>query len=197
MSAPAWFGAVLAGGRSERMGRDKALLAVGGEPLWKRQLGVLRDSGVADPVLVRGPDQEAPAGVRCLRDSHPGIGPMGGLHAALVAAGQSPLVVLAVDMPGIGPDWFAWLGGFCAGGAGAVARHARGCEPLAAIYPLSALPVVNEAIAGRDYSLQRVAHRLAGMGLLKLVDIRPEDTGRLRSLNTTEDVDALESDSPR
>ncbi len=177
------------------MGRDKAFLVVGAAPLWKRQLGVLRDSGVADPFLVRGLGQENPEGARCIHDSHPGIGPMGGLHAALIAASPSPLAVLAVDMPGIGPDWFAWLGGFCTGGAGAVARHAQGCEPLAAIYPPSALPVVNEAIAARDYSLQRVAHRLAGLGFIRLVDIRPQDAGRLRSLNTAGDLGALEPGS--
>ena len=184
------FGAVLAGGQSRRMGADKAALAIDGVPLWRRQLRVLRDAGVSDPVLVRGPGQPAPEGVRILRDLHPGIGPMGGLHAALAAAGDAPLALLAVDMPGIGPDWFAWLLGHCGDGTGAMARHALGCEPLAAVYPPSALPLVDEAVSRGDYSLQRLAVALAGSGRMRLVDLGPAEVDRVRSVNTPLDSGA-------
>ena len=42
---------LLAGGRSERMGRDKALLEIAGEPLWKRQVERLVAAGAAEVVV--------------------------------------------------------------------------------------------------------------------------------------------------
>ena len=79
-------GVVLAGGDSRRMGCDKAEIVIGGEPLWRRQVRVLRTAG-ADPVmLVRRPGQSAPDGIPILRDGVGDAGPMAGLQAALSAA---------------------------------------------------------------------------------------------------------------
>jgi len=179
-----WLGAVLAGGLSKRMGSDKAEVMIEGVPLWSRQRDVLRSAGIGRVFLVRQPGQAAPEGVPCLLDSVPGIGPLGGLHAALHEAGDSPVAVLAVDMPGIGPDWYAWLSAFCDEGVGAMARSAAGCEPLAAIYPPVALAFAEAAVAKGDYSLQRLALSLAERGHLRLVGLDPAGMKRVQSLNT-------------
>ncbi len=181
-----WLGAVLAGGHSKRMGSDKAAMMREGVPLWSRQRDVLRDAGVVRVFLVRQPGQSAPEGVPCLRDSVPGIGPLGGLHAALREAGNSPVAVLAVDMPGIGPDWYAWLSGFCAQGVGAMARHGAGCEPLAALYPPGALAFAEAAIAKGNYSLQRLARDLADSGQMNFVSLDDTAKRRVQSVNTPE-----------
>jgi molybdopterin-guanine dinucleotide biosynthesis protein A len=89
------IGVVLAGGRSTRMGRDKALLDWHGRPLLERQLDALRASGV-DDVRVSG-DRPAYRGVA---DARPGLGPLAGLAAVAGAmAGEAELVVIPVDMP--------------------------------------------------------------------------------------------------
>src|SRR5579859_3408011 len=88
MSRAVWSlgGTVLAGGKSRRMGRDKAMLDRNGEPLWRRQSRVLRELG-ADPVtLVRRRGQPQLGGnVRLLYDTVDGVGPLAGLHVALWA----------------------------------------------------------------------------------------------------------------
>lgn len=134
------LGVVLAGGESRRMGRDKAFLEADGEPLWKRQVGVLRDAGAGRVVLIRRRGQDPVAYDDCHFDVFTGCGPLAGIHAALEIGGHPHVGVLAVDMPGIDAAWFGWLGGFCKAGVGAVARGDRALEPLAAIYPAEALP---------------------------------------------------------
>jgi molybdopterin-guanine dinucleotide biosynthesis protein A/aminoglycoside phosphotransferase (APT) family kinase protein len=177
-------GIVLAGGQSRRLGSDKAEIRVGGEPLWSRQLRVLRDAGASPVALVRRPGQPSPQGVRVLRDLVDGAGPLAGLHAAL-ASGPGPwIAVLAVDMPGIGPAWFRRLLGFCRPGCGAMARHAEACEPLAAIYPAEAMAAVTERLRRRDLSLQGLARELAASGRMMLVPLSAAEAPGAGSLNT-------------
>src|SRR5262245_41114898 len=108
-------GAVLAGGQSRRMGRDKAALAHEGRPMWERQAGVLRDAGAAPIAVVRQAGQDPlglPDEVLLWHDSVVGAGPLAGLHTALSQSRTLLVAVLAVDMPRIDAWWFQWLGSF-------------------------------------------------------------------------------------
>jgi molybdopterin-guanine dinucleotide biosynthesis protein A len=177
------LGVVLAGGESRRMGRDKAGIVLGGQPLWRRQSEVLRSAG-ADPVfLVRRPGQPSPEGISCLRDVFPNAGPMAGLHAALVEAGSGHVAVLAVDMPAIDPEWFLWLAGHCGPGLGAMAVHAAACEPLAAIYPAEAIGETVGHLERGQYSLQGLARSLEEAGRMRLVPLAEGGEQRVASLN--------------
>ncbi|MCL1532621.1 molybdenum cofactor guanylyltransferase [Xanthomonas nasturtii] len=90
-----WTGVVLAGGRSSRMGQDKALLPWHGRPLLEQMQALLRKAG-AQQVLVSGnrPDY---AGIA---DAQPDLGPLGGLASVLARVPDAiTLVVVPVDMP--------------------------------------------------------------------------------------------------
>ncbi|SFS14200.1 molybdopterin-guanine dinucleotide biosynthesis protein A [Dyella sp. OK004] len=92
---PPCIGVVLAGGRSSRMGRDKALLSWKGRPLIEHQLGLLREAGV-DDVRVSGhrPDYHG------IADALPQAGPLSGLAGiAETLADDTDLLVIPVDMP--------------------------------------------------------------------------------------------------
>src|SRR5580693_5086169 len=95
------LGVVLAGGESRRMGRDKALVEMDGEPLWRRQVGVLHSAGAERVVVVRRREQEALDHPDCVFDEFRDCGPLAGIHAALKIGGYPHVAVLAVDMPGI------------------------------------------------------------------------------------------------
>jgi molybdenum cofactor guanylyltransferase len=177
-------GAVLAGGDSRRMGSDKAEIPLNGEPLWRRQIRVLRDAGAERVMLVRKPGQPAPGDVAVRRDRASGAGPMAGLHAALIAASAPWVAVLAVDMPGIDAAWFRRLRGFCRPGAGAMVRHARACEPLAAIYPAEAIVEITARLGRRDLSLQRLALALAAAGRMALLPLADSERICTVSVNT-------------
>lgn len=94
----AFDGAVLAGGGSTRMGRDKALIEIDGVPMVTIAVQALRDAGAAD-VYVVGGDREAieALGHRWVPDLHPGEGPLGGIITALATASSDVVAVLACD----------------------------------------------------------------------------------------------------
>ncbi|HXQ80696.1 MAG TPA: molybdenum cofactor guanylyltransferase [Opitutaceae bacterium] len=177
------LGVVLAGGEGRRMGRDKAELPVDGEPLWRRQARVLRGAGAERVVLIRRRGQAPVESADCRLDVFARSGPLAGLHAALGIPGHLWVAVLAVDMPGIDPAWFAWLRGFCRPGAGAIARHAQALEPLAAIYPAQAREGLAERLVRRDLSVRRFALELAAAGRLVVVPLPAGAATRVASLN--------------
>ncbi len=89
-------GIVLAGGRSRRMGQDKAQLRLGGLTFLEIQIDKLRQLGAAE-ILVSG--AFAPPGIRVIPDRFPDCGPLAGLEACLRAATGEICVVLSVDVP--------------------------------------------------------------------------------------------------
>lgn len=90
------IGIVLAGGRSSRMGRDKALLPWQGRPLIDHQIQTLIDAGV-DRVRVSGhrPGRDG------IEDAIPDAGPLGGLATIADHLADGDLLVMPVDMPGM------------------------------------------------------------------------------------------------
>jgi molybdopterin-guanine dinucleotide biosynthesis protein A len=91
--------AIQAGGESRRMGQDKGLALLSGQPLVART--VERLGGIADEVLVttNNPEEYRFLGMPLYPDLIPGVGALSGLYTALSAA-QHPLVaVVACDMP--------------------------------------------------------------------------------------------------
>lgn len=102
--------ALLAGGASARMGRDKALLQWHGETLLERSLRVIAEAGLDATVVGRTPPSSA--GWTGVPDSLPGQrGPLAGLVTAVAHVSQTcdDILVLAVDMPLLQPDTLHWL----------------------------------------------------------------------------------------
>jgi molybdopterin-guanine dinucleotide biosynthesis protein A len=90
-------GFVLAGGRSSRMGTDKALVAFRGQPLVAHALGILKGAGLAASIAGAGTALEGFAPV--VRDAEPGLGPLGGICAALASTEARWAVFVPVDQP--------------------------------------------------------------------------------------------------
>lgn len=89
-------GAVLAGGSSRRMGRDKASIAFEGRSLGVIAVSALRDAGV-DPVVVVGGNHGH--GAELIADSNPGDGPLAGVLDALRSLDADRVVILPCDLP--------------------------------------------------------------------------------------------------
>ena len=93
------MGVVLAGGRSLRMGTDKALLAWHGRPLIEHQIALLQQAGFAD-VRVSGRVSGLRPGCAGVADAVAGAGPLGGLAGVATGlADGTDLLVVPVDMP--------------------------------------------------------------------------------------------------
>ncbi|HEV2071010.1 MAG TPA: molybdenum cofactor guanylyltransferase [Acidimicrobiales bacterium] len=96
---PCFSGAVLTGGAGRRMGRDKALVEVGGKALAVRVAQVLRDAGADEVFAVGGAlDALGDLGLPAVPDDFPGEGPLGGVLTALRHASSPLVAVLACDL---------------------------------------------------------------------------------------------------
>ncbi|WP_252178479.1 molybdenum cofactor guanylyltransferase [Endozoicomonas sp. 4G] len=155
------IGLVLAGGRSSRMGQDKARLLWQNIPLFQHMQNLLYESGV-DRVLLSG----AQFGNRALADKIPGKGPLSGIHVAIdVLPDGVNLLVVPVDMPLLPPE-------ACRELVSAIAEQGRAVMFETFSLPL-VLPVnsqlrsaVNRALSSqdhKDYSLRRLFDRLQGV----------------------------------
>lgn len=98
-------GAVLAGGESKRMGFNKALIEVDGEPLISRVANSINRVGIADLKIVGGDSESFELlGYECLADEYPGEGPLGGIITALnyfKTQGKKHVLIVACDLPNI------------------------------------------------------------------------------------------------
>ena len=102
-------GLILAGGASRRMGRNKALLTLGGRPLIQRVVDALQ--AVSDEVLIiaNQPDPYRFLHLPIIPDIQPGYGPLMGLYSGLQAARGELALLVAVDMPFLAPEFLRFL----------------------------------------------------------------------------------------
>ena len=138
--------AILAGGLSTRMGRDKARLRLGGRTLLAHVKAVARQTGL--PVRV----------IR--RDLVPRCGPLGGVYTALKSASAEAILVLSCDMPFVSAELLARLLGRLRTPAAAVFC----VTPEGAGFPFlihkTALPAIAQQLERRRFSLQALATKL-------------------------------------
>jgi len=137
--------AILAGGRSERMGRDKALMPFLGRPLILRIIERLRPLTDDLFVMTDRPADYAFPGIPIHADLEPGRGTLGGLYSSLMRARNPCVAIAACDMPFASPALFEHaLGLMMASGADVVIPSTEaGLEPLHAVYRrATCLPVL-------------------------------------------------------
>ena len=175
---------LLAGGESRRMGRDKATIMFRGQPLWQRQLELLRTlrpERIFVSARTKPPwlSQDA----ELLLDEPPSRGPLSGLTRALEAIQTSHLAVLAVDMPFMTSEQMRAFWSLATKGCGVLPMIGERAEPLAAIYPRESASHFAAGLAGGDFSLQRLMRNLAIANLLQIFSVSEKDQHLYRSVN--------------
>lgn len=146
-------GFLLAGGRSLRMGADKALLDCGGRTLVERAVAVMR-SACPCFAIVGDPARFSKYGT-AIEDLYPGCGPLAGIHAGLVQSSADLNLVLAIDMPFVTGTLLAFLLAVAEETTAMVTvpRTARGFQPLCAVYRRGFLPAAESALRAGKYKV--------------------------------------------
>ncbi len=144
---PTLSGVVLAGGRSARLGCNKALLELEGRPLVARTLDVLAQLTDDIIVVTSLAPQLLPAPARVVADRYVGAGVLAGVHAGLLAARGELAIVVACDMPFLNLDLLQHLVSLAHEADVVVPRWAD-VEPLHAAYrPATCRGPVERALA--------------------------------------------------
>jgi molybdopterin-guanine dinucleotide biosynthesis protein A len=141
-------GFILAGGASSRMGRDKALLELGGVPLIVRTARLV-ESVVGSATVVGDSAAFRALGLRTIADDWPGAGPLGGIATALRASSAPWSLVVACDLPYLTKPWleYAVARALASQADAVIPMNATGTEPLCAVYHQRAEPGIRRPLA--------------------------------------------------
>lgn len=182
------------GGQSRRMGVDKATLEICGQPLWARQLGVLRELAPASLfVSARVQPGWCPAEVPVVFDRATACGPLGGLAQSLHELTTTHLLALAVDMPRMTAAHLRALWAAAGSETGVIPEICGDFEPMCAIYPSEALIEVNRALASQDFSLQSVVRRLLARNQMCAYNVIAKEASLYQNINTPLDFSKFAS----
>lgn len=185
-------GIVLAGGRSSRMGTDKAMLPVHGKPLLRHIADTLTPfcSGVTVVAPYGEPDRYRellPPDIRITTDGVPDQGPLAGILAGLLALPESCTYgfFMACDMPAFSADLFERMTlALCSASSGPEAVLCPG-QPFHALYRRSVAEVAKKLLAEQRRKLS------AFTDALQAVYIDPPRDDCFLNLNTPEDYAAF------
>lgn len=193
---------LLAGGTSARMGREKALLALGGVPM------ILRTARLVEPLVgsvtvVGPPERFVPLDLDAVADAEPGLGPLGGIATALAHTHSDWNLVLACDLPYLTAAWLEYLIARAReSDDDALLPHSEAAgmllpEPLCAMYHRRCRTALEAALAR---GVRKVTDGLAG---LRIAVIPPgewkafDSSGWLfKNMNSPEDYRQAQRDFP-
>jgi molybdopterin-guanine dinucleotide biosynthesis protein A len=186
---------VLAGGKSTRMGTDKAFVMLDGCTLVARALAICR-CVCSDVRIVGDSLRYAPFGP-VIEDKFPGCGPLGGIHAALRASTSDLNLMLAVDLPFVSPALLQFLLRQARESASLVTvpRAGHGLQPLCAVYRRDFAKVAEKALREGRYKIDALfdatSTRVIEEDDLNSAGFSP---GVFRNLNTPEELAAAENE---
>jgi molybdopterin-guanine dinucleotide biosynthesis protein A len=193
MEFPDVTGVILAGGKSVRMGRDKAMLEVLGTKLFDRILSVMNT--LFPSVIIAGnrPDLSS-AAIPYYRDIYPGSS-LGGLYTGLLAAETESVFVSSCDMPFPDSNIIRLILSERNDFDVVVPITPNGYEPLFALYHKNCLPVMREMIEQKNYCIYDCYSRVR----VKNVSVHAFTSNwryALMNVNTPEEYEALKSIHP-
>jgi molybdopterin-guanine dinucleotide biosynthesis protein A len=187
---------ILAGGKSSRMGRDKAWLEMDGQPLLARQIGLVRELGAAEVFISGRADTDYGSfGCRVLLDKFNGAGPLAGIERGIEAATSPLLLVLAVDLPNLDLKLLQLLSAHCKNDVGAIPCVAGQIEPLAAFYPKSAHGLAITLLNENSYAVKNFAAGCVQSGLAVFAGFQNSREGFFKNCNTPAEFMLPEGDS--
>jgi phospholipid/cholesterol/gamma-HCH transport system ATP-binding protein len=183
---------ILAGGKSTRMGADKAFVALNGRSLIDRMLDV--GQSVTPDVRIIGDAPKFSQFAPTVEDIFRDCGPLGGIHAALRASPSELNLILAVDLPLVSTALLQYLiaRAQSASGASATVPHAAGgWQPLCAVYRREFADAAESALRSGHYKIDEL------FDVVKTQRIEEEELASagfspeiFRNLNTREEVEA-------
>jgi molybdopterin-guanine dinucleotide biosynthesis protein A len=145
---------ILAGGKSTRMGADKALVTLDGRTLLARALD--RARSVTSDVRLVGNAEKFAVFAPVVEDVFQECGPLGGIHAALRASTAELNLILAVDVPFVSSQFLQFLIKRARESPTTIAtvpRAGGGWQPLCAIYRREFAEVAEKALRAGRYKI--------------------------------------------
>ena len=182
-------GVILAGGRSRRMGTDKAFLEIGGVPLIERVIGVLSPIFPTLAIVLKESKKfSSIKGVQLVQDLFPEQHALGGIYTALSHFRGKDCFVFSCDLPFLNPGLIRTMMREMNGYDALIPQSRHGLEPLHALYSGECLDGIERQIHERNWNLeallQKIKFGILNPALLHVID--PEELSFL-NINTPEE----------
>lgn len=176
----------MAGGQSRRMGRTKALIDVGGQPMATHVAHALSVAGCHDVVLVGGnPTELGVLELVVIADQYPGEGPVGGVLTALRHHGQhgaaTHVVIAACDLPGLSASAVERMLGAVTAATDVVVAMTGRLEPAFAVWNVQTIAPIEAAFKTGIRALHEI---LASFDVVTVAI----DASEMRNINRPEDL---------
>jgi molybdopterin-guanine dinucleotide biosynthesis protein A len=182
-------GILLAGGKSSRMGKDKALIKYGDETFMSDSIKKLNKLFAEVIVVVDNVEKYHIENVKFIKDIYPGKGPMGGIHAALKAAKNDWVFAIPCDMPLWKPFLVEEMLRHCLDYDIVVPIIKDNLEPLFALYKKTCIPEIEECLNNDTIKVMEL-YPLVKTNYLNLGKIYAMDecSKSFLNINTPEDL---------
>jgi molybdopterin-guanine dinucleotide biosynthesis protein A len=181
---------ILAGGKSSRFGRDKARATVAGKALIVQLAEAVGPVASSVTAVAEVADKYADLEIRTIPDMRPGLGPLGGLHAALADVGDDAwLLLLSCDFVGVKAEWIRRLMDSVRPDAQIVLFRDVRWEPLLALYHTSVKAVVDEHIEREQRPMWALVEAVEHVVLPA-----PAEWAELSNVNTPGDLTEIAND---
>ena len=194
MEPKPFTGIILAGGKSTRMGKNKALIHIEGIPIIERICVLFKKLFQEVWIITDQTEVFHGLGAKLHDDLIPNLGALGGLYSGLVLASFPHSFCVACDMPFLREPLIDYLVGGIDGFAAVVPRTKDGWQPLHAVYSKSCLEVITEVVAEKKTKIIDIYPRI------KLRVVEEEEFHSLDPLNesfinvnTPEDLARIEA----
>ena len=147
--------AILAGGKSSRMGRDKAFVPFNGRFLIQTVIDSVRGLGDELLIIANTPADYAQFNLPIFSDRFPDHGSLGGIQTAVYHADHPHTLVVACDMPWLNRDLLRHLISLRHEADIVVPRWTKYPEPLHAVYNKNCLPAIDKRVASKQLKIIR------------------------------------------
>lgn len=181
--------AILVGGQSKRMGRDKAWLTVNGVPMVLRIARVLRHVTGAAPILIaKYPKKYDHLGLKVVRDVFPVQCSLAGIHSALSHSATRRMLITTCDQPFLAPKILREL--IATPGDVVVCEVERKLEPFPGVYSREMIEALENSFDDGVLSIQENLFAIGFPHILDEAHVRrlDPDIATFRNLNTPEEL---------
>ena len=191
-------GVILAGGKSTRMGENKAFVPFAGKPIIEILIGRLSDIFKDVIIIANKPEPYLKYGLDVIKDAVKPCGPLGGIYTALTFSKTRLNFVVACDMPFFNKDIARFMVNEASRYDAVIPRHAGRLEPLCAVYSENCIaPIEKEITAGNakvTSFISEVKTRIVDESEIARFDL---DCNAFTNVNTRDDYRLLQEEDDK
>jgi molybdenum cofactor guanylyltransferase len=183
---------ILAGGKSIRMGSNKAFLKLESKTFIEHQIDLLREIFNEITISANTPSEYKHLNIPIIKDIYPNKGPLGGIYTSLINSSSFYIFVLACDMPFVEIDLIKHLKSFIKGHDVVVTQSNKGLEPLHAFYSKNCIASIKRELDNNNLRIISFFPQV-NVKVVKLDSLDSSDKFKnsIKNLNTSEEYDSL------